>query len=295
MNDPLNKQRQITNRIREIGRVMTPELIETMARLYAPLLCEGPEDGVKIIKEISYGPHERHKLDVYKPEDESSNPLPILVFYHGGGFVRGDKSEYHHIGHYFARRGILTVIPSYRLAPEYKWPSGGEDVAASIRLIREKGEEFGGDINNIFLMGHSAGAAHVSTYMFFENLHLEGGDGVAGGILMSCPTFDTDNVNERDFAYYGNDRSKHPQMSVIRNVKGCNIPVFIIFAEYEPADFHDHAIRLLNAIFKRDNTSPFFKQIMDHNHISEIMQFNTGDQSIGPDILDFIRSRRVLE
>ena len=131
--------------------------------------------------------------------------------------------------------------------------------------------------------------------MFFKNLQIEGGDGVAGGILMSCPVFDPDNVHERDLVYYGEDRSKYKDMSIFEQTEGRKIPAFIFFAEYDPPGFDDATIQLLNYLWKRDKESPFFKQIIDHNHISEILQFNTGDQSIDPDILSFIRSRNAIK
>ena len=276
-------------KIREIGRESVgPDFIQTMTRLYAPLAAESPREDVTVTKDLKYGPDKRHRLDIYEPENKSDNPMSILVFVHGGGFSRGDKSEYDNIGYYFARHQVLTIIISYRLAPQHKWPAGAEDIASVLKWISLHGEKYGGDTKQVFLMGHSAGAAHVSTYIFFEELQLKEKDGVAGAILMSGPTYDTDCLRKMDLVYYGEDTSKHPAMSVLNHVEGRKIPVFIMFAEFDPLEFDHHSIALFNALYERDKESPFIKRLLNHNHFSEVMQFNTGDNSIGPDILNFI-------
>ena len=268
MDDKLKVRREITRKIRAIGSAFDFGLGQNMAQLYAPLLSASPRDGVKVTKDLHYGPHERHRLDLYQPEEVSAGPSPILIFVHGGGFVRGDKSECENVGYHFARQGILTINATYRLAPEHKWPSGAED---------------------------SAGAAHVATYMFFDEFQLKEGDGVAGAILISGPNYTIDHVMEWEFSYYGEDRSKHQDMSVIHRLEGRKIPIFLLFAEYDIPGFDNEAITLFNALYRRDGVSPFLKRLIDHNHISEIMQFNTGDVSVGPDIVDFIYSREAAE
>ncbi len=61
-------------------------------------------------------------------EHESSDRSPVIVFYHGGGFVVGHPSSYENIGRYFARElGAQVYIPDYRLAPEHPFPAAVED------------------------------------------------------------------------------------------------------------------------------------------------------------------------
>ena len=283
---------EIAEKLRAIGRSLDRDAIEAINKLYAPLLAKAPKDGVKVTRDEKYGSHERNRLDVYEPIDHPTTPMPILIFVHGGGFVRGDKSDYENIGFYFARNGVLTVLMSYRLAPEYKWPSGAEDIAGAIKWIRLNGEKFGGDINRIFIMGHSAGASHVATYVFFEDFQLKDGDGVLGAILMAGPAYDTSQLNKMiDLSYFGEDESKYPSMSVINNVDGRKIPVFIEFGEFDIPNLEYQSVALFNALYKRDNACSTIKQVINHNHFSEVLQFNTGDESLGPDILTFIESK----
>lgn len=286
---PLGHQ-SIFNKIRKIGKVFDESLPNEMGRLYAPLLANSHECAAKISKDVAYGPDKRNLLDVYAGNSKSNIPSPILVFFHGGGFISGDKKFCKNIGNYFASNNILTVIPSYRLAPEHKWPSGAEDISNVMKWIRLNAREFGGDPEHIFLMGHSAGAAHVATYLYFDEFHIDSAKGAAGAILMSGPHYDAKDITCKCLSYYGEDELLHPGMSIINNIRNSDVPVFIMYAEFDPPEFDYQSILLFNAIYQQHKISPFIKRIINHNHISEVMQFNTGDDSVGPDILAFINT-----
>jgi len=287
---------EVTAKVREMGKNLSPEIIGATAKLYVPLHGNVDRSGVKVTKDEKYGPDERHRLDVYVPSEKASSPIPILVFVHGGGFVGGDKSTpgtpfYDHIGFYFAKRGILTILPTYRLAPKHKWPSGTEDVAGALTWVRKNGEKFGGDTNRIFVMGFSSGGAHVSSYIFQEEFQLKEGDGLSGAILMSGVY---DPAVYPAPLYYGEDKSKYPSMAPIKYVDGRKIPIFIILAEFDPYIFEVQTSDLFQALCQRDKACPTIKQLIGHNHISQALHIGTADESIGPDILEFIRTRGPL-
>jgi len=287
---------EVTAKIREMGKNLSPEIIGDTAKLYVPLHGNVDRSGVKVTKDEKYGPDERHRLDVYVPSEKASSPMPILVFFHGGGFVLGDKSTpglpfYDNIGFYFAKRGILTILPTYRLAPKHKWPAGTEDVAGALTWVRKNGEKFGGDTNRIFVMGFSAGGAHVSSYIFQEEFQLKEGDGLSGAILMSGVY---DPARFPAPLYYGEDKSKYPSMAPINYVDGRKIPIFIIFAEFDPYFLEGQTSDLFQALCQRDKACPTIKQLIGHNHISEAVHIGTADESIGPDIFEFIRTRGPL-
>ena len=140
-------------------------------------------------------------------------------------------------------------------------------------------------------MGHSAGATHVASYIFQEEFQLRGGDGLVGAILASG-VYDPAKVPAP--AYYGEDKSKFPFMAPIKYVDGRKIPVFIIFAELDPYFFDVQTSDLFQALCQRDKACPMIKQLIGHNHLSEMYHIGTGDESVGPDILEFIRARGSL-
>ncbi len=155
-----------------IGRAIDPA---ATAALYAPLHRLPPYSDVRIARDIHYGPAERNRLDIFTAEPAAA-ARPVLLFVHGGGFVGGDKhvagSPFHdNIGAWAARHGMVGVTMTYRLAPQAPWPAGAEDVATAVRWVRDNIGQYGGDPARLFLMGHSAGATHVSTYVAHPAIH----------------------------------------------------------------------------------------------------------------------------
>ena len=106
----------------------------------------------------SYGEGPRRTLDVYVPTGAKAAAAPILVFFYGGNWRDGDKSIYRFVGQGFASKGIITVVPDYRLYPETRFPGFLEDGAAAVAWARANAVRLGGDPDRIYLMGHSAGA-----------------------------------------------------------------------------------------------------------------------------------------
>ena len=100
----------------------------------------------------------RLKLDVWVPPQRGSAPLPVVVFFYGGGWVSGERADYGFAGRAFAARGFVAVIPDYRLMPGVRFPTFIDDGARAVRWARDHATQFGGDPNRINLAGHSAGA-----------------------------------------------------------------------------------------------------------------------------------------
>jgi acetyl esterase/lipase len=120
-----------------------------------------PSDGVTVTRDIAYQDGPRHALDVYAPQS-ASMPAPIVVFFYGGGWVAGSKEMYRFVGAALAARGVMTVIPDYRVYPEVRFPAFMQDAAAAVAWAHANASRFGGDSQRIFLMGHSAGGQIVA-------------------------------------------------------------------------------------------------------------------------------------
>ncbi len=94
-------------------------------------------------------------LDLYLPVD--SGGFPTLVWLHGGALKEGDKRDDLAVVRSLARSGIAVASANYRLSPKTTFPSYLEDAAAAFAWTREHIAEYGGDPDNVFLGGHSAG------------------------------------------------------------------------------------------------------------------------------------------
>ena len=98
-----------------------------------------------------------NQLDVYRQKGGSEKILPVLVNFHGGAWVYGDKDTYQFYCMSLAQHGFAVVNFSYRLAPESKFPAPIEDAIEVFRWIFVHAEEYGVDLKNIFAVGDSAG------------------------------------------------------------------------------------------------------------------------------------------
>jgi acetyl esterase/lipase len=119
-----------------------------------------------------------------------------LFFVYGGGFVTGSRETipgllFDNIGAFFAQRGILTAVADYRLAPETTYPGPAEDIRDAIRFTVTSSDVDvtgnGADKNRVYLLGQSAGGAHVSTLLLNENILTdEDRRIIRGAVLMSA-------------------------------------------------------------------------------------------------------------
>ena len=277
----------------EIEKYAAPypgEQFATLKSLYKKHLQEAGFPRSKAVRDIAYGPDVRHRLDILQPSTPMSTAMPILMFVHGGGFVRGERSDgeiFDNVLDYFTRHGVLGVNATYRLAPDHQWPAAAEDLAAALAWVREHAEEYGGDPNKIFVMGHSAGAVHVASYAFMEDLHPASGDGVRGAILLSG-VYGAENASADGHVYFGQPATSLAQRTPLAQVTGRAIPLFIIDAEYDPLMMQRSSLELMSAVCERDGRCPRHQQIRGHNHYSMTYHINTRDDSIAGDILSFI-------
>jgi acetyl esterase/lipase len=118
----------------------------------------------------SYGPESRQKLDVYSPKDAKDRP--VVVFFYGGSWTAGSRGLYRFVGAALAERGIVAVLPDYRLYPQVKFPLFLDDGALAVAWVQKHAHEFGGDAQRIVLMGHSAGG-HEAALLAYDRRLLE--------------------------------------------------------------------------------------------------------------------------
>lgn len=151
-----------------------------MMRRFVPM----PEyAGVKVEERtISAGGREM-TARVYRPAG-ASGILPVLVFFHGGGFVVCNLETHDPYCRALATEaGVIVVSVDYRLAPEHKFPAGVEDCLAATDWVLGHVEELGGDSGRVFVAGDSAGATLATVVALILRDRGEAGR-LAGQILL---------------------------------------------------------------------------------------------------------------
>jgi triacylglycerol lipase len=283
---------EVAEKVKAIGPVIDPP---KTAAIYAPLQQKEPYQGVKVTRDVKYGPDARHALDLFVPEVEGM-ARPVLMFVHGGAFVAGNKRApgspfYDNIMLAAAREGIVGVNVTYRLAPQHTWPSGAADVGAAVRWVQQNIAAHGGDPGRVFLMGHSAGAVHVASYIAFPEHHAAGRLGLAGAILVSgLFDFAGSKPGKPELAYFaGNAGTK--KVSSLSGLAAASMPLLVAYAELDPPNFIAQA-KLLNEALCARGRCPRLVALEGHSHMSEVYAINTSDRSLAGPIIEFVKARR---
>lgn len=103
--------------------------------------------------------HPRQRLDLYLPKDRKSDKLPVIVYFHGGGWLQGNKADGAGRLMTLVRTGKYAgVSVGYRLSREATWPAQLHDCKAAIRWVRAHADQYGLDPDRIAVWGRSAGA-----------------------------------------------------------------------------------------------------------------------------------------
>lgn len=270
-----------------MGREIGPDVVAAVQALFRQEQ-QAHADAMPVgVADARYGNDPRQALDLYLPRDMSASAR-VLLWVHGGGFVRGEKrSEEHpynaHIGRWAARNGMVGAVMNYRLAPAHHWPAGAEDVGLALDWLRVHIAEYGGDPARIVLAGTSAGAIHIATH-----LRLRSDPGVAGAILLSG-LYGFTPLDDRDTAYYG-PAEHYPERWPRDAVVATELPLLVAGAEYDPPRFQREWIDLLAARLERHRVLPGAFFGAGHNHYSFASHIGGNDTRLSDAMLDFIHS-----
>lgn len=154
---------------------LAPKSIETLSPLKARLQPSAADAAMKVMREkgmstapdpavttqdLPYGSDPMQFARVYKPVAASGSAalLPVIVYYHGGGWVIADVNTYDAAPRLLSKQlNAIVVSVEYRHAPEFKFPAQHEDAGAAYRWVLQNAASWGGDANKIALAGESAG------------------------------------------------------------------------------------------------------------------------------------------
>ena len=240
---------------------------------------------------LSYGEHERQVLDIVS--SEVCRSAPVILFFHGGSWRWGQKDYHREIGKQFARKGIVFVTANYRLYPEVRFPAFPEDVALASAWVRKNVRAHGGDGNNLFLMGHSAGA-HSACLVGLDPVYLKAHGGslgwIRGVVSMSAP-YEFDPGKEflyRDLFPPSVDRnSTMPAFQVGRSKAP---PFLLMHGRFDPLIRYELCEEFSGALKKAGGTAES-KIYASHGHFSLVRR--TSSWHIWPkpllgDVVDFV-------
>lgn len=147
--------------IDDIDRQGVPEWhamgVECARRVEDEVFSSGTGPPVELVRDLSVpGPDGDIPVRVYRPEGDE--PHPLLVYYHGGGWVLGTLDSVENVCRELAdRTGCIVVSVDYRLAPEHQFPAAVDDAYTALEWVAENATSLGGDPTRIGVAGTSAG------------------------------------------------------------------------------------------------------------------------------------------
>lgn len=210
--------------------------------------------GVNIIEDIQYVNDglEYHRLDICEIAN-CKQYLPVIINIHGGGFFMDSKEyQYRRYGMTLAKMGFAVVNINYRLSHDYVFPSQIEDVFAVLDFLKKRQDQYHLDMNNIFLVGDSAGAylaaytmciitnkELASLYHIKNTYHIK-------ALGLNCGFYDFDSFTTKELtfplrkellqlAFGRKDYYRHPlypYCSVIRYINTNSLPCYIMETNY---------------------------------------------------------------
>jgi acetyl esterase/lipase len=266
--------------------LVTPDF----ADLTLPSMKVAPE--VEQTKDISYceGPAEeaaKHKLDIYGPKGKTNTP--VLFFVHGGAWKSGDRSNYVPLGNRYAREGVVTVVPSYRLAPKHPHPAQIEDVAAALAWTVRHIAEYGGDTNRIYAAGHSAGG-HLVALLSLDGDYLakyQLSPNILRGVLAWSGVYNLA-TGESQESVFGKDMLVRRAASPLYHVKAGAPPFVVTYCQWDYFSLPGQARGFYQAL-RQAGVNAELIYIPRESHISEMLTVTRANDPTVTSALRFMK------
>tara|TARA_Y100000589_G_scaffold107115_1_gene101644 strand:+ start:186 stop:1223 length:1038 start_codon:yes stop_codon:yes gene_type:complete len=270
---------------------LSPHLLLFFLLFWVDLGASYPKVSEKL--DLSYGPHPRHVLDVVT--SDACRNAPVILFFHGGSWRWGQKDYHREIGRQFAKKGVVFATANYRLHPEVTFPSFPEDAARAASWVRKEIDSHGGDGENLFLMGHSAGA-HSACMVALDPVYLAKWKGnlswIRGVIAMSAPyKFDP----EKEFLYrsvFPESLDRNSTMPAYRVGRRDAPPFLLMHGRFDPLIRYELSEAFAGAI-RESGGIALNKVYASHGHFSLIRRttsWHLWPQPLLRDVLEFVEA-----
>ncbi|GLA39791.1 hypothetical protein AnigIFM63309_007392 [Aspergillus niger] len=279
---------------------------------HAYLESANPNPSIQSENNVKYGPDPRHRLDVFWPADATSTnaTLPVVVYFHGGAFKLGDNTITPHmhanIGRFFASKGMVGVLGTYRLLPEARFPDGQEDIASALSWLHSNVHQYGGSQDAIFALGQSAGGGHLAMSLYSGRLKTDEGQSLVRGVLLlsAALKYDLSKKGRRESMeqYYAttdhaiiHSRSAYGIFHALPPVEDADVvavptpELFLMLAEWDFEECVQGNLDFVRLFVERNRHLPRFEVLPGHNHVSYALSIGLPGDEVGPKIADWVR------
>src|SRR5262245_40341073 len=229
---------------------------------------------VRVVRDVPYlqnvrYPDGKDKLDIYLPEGRRN--APVIVSYYGNQLMGGDKTEDAYIGRRFAAAGFVTVVVNYRLSPAVSHPAHVQDAAASFAWVKRHIAEYGGNADQVFIIGYSAGgylAALLSTDPRYLAAHNLSPRDIRGAVPVSAFYWVERRgvAPDRDKSVWGDDRNVWVDASPAHHLQAGSPPMLILYAERDEDWRREQNVEFAAAMKAAGHNGTEIAMIANRNH-----------------------------
>ena len=233
------------------------------------------------------------KLNIFTKRKLSDKNMPVLIFVHGGNWNTGNKDQYGFFGRNFANKGIVTIIPDYTLSPNADYKTMTRQIAEVILWAKTNVQKYGGDPEQIYITGHSAGGHLAALATLDPQYGIKPGD-ISGIILNDAAGLDMKHYLEENppteitnyDITWGTDPAGWRNASPVYYLNE-NAPPFLIYVGQKTYP----SIKVANERFLKrlHNFHPKVTPIsVNKSHVPMILQFIFPWSDRYKEVLDFI-------
>ncbi|VUD59331.1 Carboxylesterase NlhH [Thalassocella blandensis] len=234
-------------------------------------------------KDIVFDTEHKLKLDIYREEKVSSSAsLPVIVFFYGGKWQIGEKSEYRFVGSKMAEKGYIAVLPNYRKFPQVQFPDFVNDGAKAVAWVKNNIAQYGGDPSRIYIAGHSAGA-HIASLLATDERYLAAQNLNAHSDIKACISisgpYDFEPEKDEFKKIFAHDKAaSYHNIQAVNFVDGDEVPMLLLHGKDDNIVKVNQSFFLMEKIKEKGGNAKLISYD-DINHINIMTELSW----IGPD------------
>jgi acetyl esterase/lipase len=257
-----------------------------------------PEFQVSVVRNLSYQPgsapaSNKGRLDLYLPQGRSS--FPVILSIHGGALLEGDKSSQEFVGQRFAAAGVGTAVINYRLSPEVSHPVHAQDVATAFAWVKRFIAEFGGSAQNVFVIGHSAGA-YLAALLAADGRYLAAhglGPSDIRGVVPVSGFFWVDRVApDRPKSVWGEDKKLWLEASPAQHLGRGFPPSLFLYADGDEPARRRQNIDMVQAVRNAGNDQVELAEVPERDHSSLWNGLHAPGDEVAERIIAFVHEKQ---
>jgi acetyl esterase/lipase len=253
--------------------------------------------GVAVARDLDYVAGAEYadakdRLDVYMPEGASG--APVLVYFHGGLLTMGDKSEGGGLAARVTPKGLGVVSANYRLSPGVMHPAHVEDAAAAVAWVVANIDRYGGDPDNVYVGGWSAGA-YLAALMAVDDRYLGAHGlrqaGIRGWVPISPFLYVEETARDRPKTVWGEDPATWLEASVSPYVSAGIGPMLLIYGDGDDDWRKAQNDRFAAELRAAGNREVRLVEVPNRTHTGLVGQLGEPDDRIADLVIGFVKAR----